>query len=851
VVPLVNATGTKKVSVTDVGASDLEFLSNEPVEGQRLSARLEEGVLPPEESLRIALEVGAALHRAHARGQVHGRISPAAVLLTPEGVRVLRPQSVNPERSEPYRAPEQVRGSQADWRSDIFSYGALLYELVSGRHPFPGSGQEMDEAIVRRPAAALNAKTPLQAAMEGVIAGCMQKDPAARRQRIQNAVIELKMAGPAAARAGRLALVPVSGPPQAPAADSGTAPAVAVPADPIRPVFRPPPGRTGPRRLAMALLAIVAVVSVGAAAAMFFVRQHATTQVLSFRLPPPQPAGYCGTPAISPDGRYVACVAPGADGQPLVWLHAFDEIKAGLLWVSIEGSDGASAPFWSPDSRFLGFFAKGLLMRMTVGNAGPRAKPAALCETEGNGGGATWSDDGVILFAPGQESGLSRIPASGGKPQPVLKLNPQKSEMAFLWPQFLPDRKHFIFYVQTNLPETSGIAVGTLDPPSYRFLLQSDSNAVYSATAGDRLSKNGYLLFIQDRNLMGQEFNPVKLEALGQAIHLADNVGLVSSLALAPISVSSNAMLAYQRVDEPTRQLVWMDRGGKPIRTVGDAGKWGPPRISPDGHRVVAGKMGADGHNSDLWLLEEDGTQSLFLATPGVSEGMPVWSPDGSRIAYWSNQRGVYDIYCKPVKWNGKEELLFQSSLAKYPTDWTRDGKYILFGALGEGTGSDVWALSLPSKQAGPLIQTIHAEGYASVSPDGRWLAYQSDETGANEIYVQPFEPGSSETKRRVQLSNDGGGIPRWAADGTELFYMTGSGHMMAVAVHPSDGDLAFDSPKTLFHIRPMRPFSNLYDASPDGQRFLINAPLERSTPSNGNNTSDILITTNWTEKLR
>ena len=850
-----DAAGSKKASVIDVGAREPEFLSNEPSEGERLTDRLAEGVLPPGEALRISLEVGAVLHRAHSSGQVHGRISPAAVFLTAGGVRVLQPRCVDPELSKPYRAPEQVRGSQGDWRSDIFSYGALMYELVSGRRPFPGGGAELDEAIVHRPAVALNAKKPIHAAMEGAIAGCMQKEPGARRQRIQNAIIELKLAGRAAVRVG-LHSPGASSALKVPPAASGAARASTVSADTIRPVFRsaPPRKRRWTRWLATALLAIVAVAAIAAFASMLLVRDRPTTQVLSFRVPPPQPAGYCGTPAISPDGRYVACAAPGADGQPLLWLHAFDEMKASSMWISIEGSDGAFAPFWAPDSRAVGFFAKGLLKRVAVGSGGLQAKPVALCETEGNGGGATWSDDGAILFAPGQESGLSRITAGGGKPQPVLKLDTRKGEIAFLWPQFLPDRKHFIFFLQTSLPETSGIAIGTLDPPSFRFLLQSDTNAVYSPTAGARSSRNGYLLFIQDRNLMGLEFNPVKLEASGQPITLANDVGSVSSLALAPLSVSANAMLSYQRVDEPTRQLVWMDRNGKPIRTVGDAGKWGPPRVSPDGHRVVAGKMGADGHNSDLWLLEEDGAANLFLSVPGVSEGMPIWSPDGSRIAYWSNQRGVYDIYCKPVKGNGKEELLFQSSLTKYPTDWTQDGRYILFGALGEGTGSDVWALSLPDRHAAPLIQTIHAEGYASVSPDGKWLAYQSDETGANEIYVQPFEPASSETKRRVQLSNDGGGIPRWSSDGTELFYMTGSGHMMVVAVHPANGTFEFDPPKALFHIRPMRPFSNLYDASPDGRRFLINAPLERSTPSSGENagqTSDIVVMTNWTEKLK
>jgi hypothetical protein len=807
-----------------VAARELEFLTNQPVEGERLSDRLAEAALPPEESLRIALEVGAALQRAHAGGQVHGMVSPAAVLLTPDGARLLGPRDVNPPLAEPYRAPEQVRGSRADWRSDIFSYGSLLYELVSGRRPFPGAGLETDQAIVSQAPMSLQTRGPIHVAMEGVVAGCMEKDPAARRQRIQNAVIELKLAGRPVARS-------------------------VTPADTPRLVPAPAPPVSSPPRLAMALLAIVAGVSVGATAAMYFLRDHATSQVvLRFRVAPPQPAGYCNTPAISPDGHYLACAAPGADGQSVLWVRAFDETN----WNPVGASDGAFAPFWSPDSRSLGFFAKGLLNRVRLGTNGPEGKPAALCETEGSGGGATWNRQGAILFAAGQETGLSQVASTGGTPQPVLKLNPGNKEAALLWPQFLPDGKHFIFFVQTDLPETSGVAVGTINPPSYRFLFPSDSNAVYSAMADGRVSGNGYLLFIQNRNLRGQEFNPVKMETVGQSIALAADVGLVSSLALAPISVSNNGMLAYQKVvDEPTRQLVWMDRSGTPIRAVGDAGRWGPPRISPDGRRAVAAKVGADGHSSDLWLIEENGATSLFLAVPGVSEAMPIWSPDGSRVAYCGNRSGVYDIYSKPLAGNGKEEPMFQSSSAKYPTGWTPDGKYILFGAIGEGARSGVWALPVADRHAVALIRTVHAEGYASVSADGKWLAYRSDEPGANRIYVQPFEPGSPETDRRVEVSGGEGGIPHWGADGAELFYMTDSGHMMAAATHPKNGVFGFDAPKSLFHVRPMPPFLNLYDVSPDGRRFLVNAPLERSTPSANADTGGIMVLTNWTQRIK
>lgn len=811
---------------SDAGTRELQFLSHEPVDGERLSDRLAKGVPAPEDALRIALELGAALQRAHACGETHGGVSPAAVFLTSEGARLVKPEGVDPELAKPYRAPEQVQGLKADWRSDIFSYGAVLYELACGCQPFSGSGAKLDEAIVSRPAEALKSKVPVLAAMEGVIAECLRKDPEKRRQRVQNAVIELKLAGRAAARARLLS-----------AGVYGAA----------KRVPRPPQDlqeRRGPRRSAMALMAVVTVAALVTAAAMYFTRERSAGQVLRFRIPPPQPAGYCGVPSVSPDGRLVACAAPDGSGQPLLWVRALDDTK----WASIDGSDGASAPFWSPDSRYLGFFAKGWLKRVPAPGDGSAGRPATLCETEGSGGGATWSTAGTILFAPGQEGGVARIPATGGKPQPVLTPNGEKNESAFLWPQFLPDGKHFVFFVQTDLPETSGAAVGTLDPPSYRFLFQSDSNAVYSPPAGGHGSRNGYLLFIENRNLRGQEFNTAKLERVGESVEVAPEIGLVSSVAEAPLSVSGNATLIYQKVGEPTRQLIWLDRSGKPIRTVGDPGKWGPPRISPDGRQAVAGKMSADDRNSELWLIAEDGTVSLLQSTPGVTQGMPIWSPDGSRVAYWSNRNGSFDLFVKPVT-AGKEEVLFANPATKFPTDWTKDGKYILFGENGEGTREDIWSLSLEDKRASPVVQTIYAEGYGCVSPDGKWMAYQSDETGRNEVYVQPFDPRSAQTQRRVQVSSDGGELPRWASEGRELYFLSKGGHLMVAAARPSQGSFEFDSPTILIHVRPMRPYSNFYDVSADGQRFLFNAPLERTTPSK--DMSDLMVMTNWTEKLK
>jgi len=804
----------------------LEFPSNEPIDGQRLADRLSEGALPAEIALRVALEIGTALHRAHAAGKIHGRVSPSAILLTGQGARLLRPEAVEEEAAAPYRSPEQVLGEPVDWRSDIFSYGSVLYAMVSGRPPF-GTNGSMEEAIARRPAAALKAGTPLHIAMEGVIAGCMQKDPAARLQRMQNAVIDLKLSR-AVARSHSTARAATGA-----ARSEGGGTALA------RPASAP---RRGGRRILRIVLMTLLVLAVATAAALltwFLVRRNESPPVLQFQVPAPQPAGYCEAPAISPDGRMLACTAPDRSGKTVLWLRGLDE----TAWSAVENSEGAFAPFWGPDNRQIGFFANGWLKRFRLANEGLKAAPEALFETRGNGGGATWDRTGGILFAPGSEGGLWLSTATGGEPRMILQPRKDHNETAYLWPQFLPDGKHFVFFVQTDLPETSGVAAGALDSSSWTFLFASDTNAVYSADNFWAGSAGGFLLYVQDRNLRAREFNPGTLEA-GESVSVRDGIGSIRSLALAPASASANGVLVYQEMGEPTRQLKWMNRAGELIGTLPEAAQWRTARISPDGRQTVLSKQRQDSQISDLWLIGDDGTARRWLAATGASEISPVWSPDGSRIAYACNRNGVYDIYTKALD-GGPEELLYRSPQDKLPTDWA--GGYILFGSTSEGTGSDIWALSVKDRRARPIVQTIHAEGQAVGSPDQAWLAYASDESGITQIYVQPFDPGSSETKWRFPVSQAGGVMPFWTRGGSQLVYMTPAGHFMAASVRLRNGAFESEGPQTLFAVRPLPPFTNLYSVSPNGERFLINAPLERPRISSTGESGGITVVSNWT----
>ena len=374
------------------------------------------------------------------------------------------------------------------------------------------------------------------------------------------------------------------------------------------------------------------------------------------------------------------------------------------------------------------------------------------------------------------------MPATGGKPQPVLKLDETKLERADLWPQFLPDGKHFVFYQQTDMAETSGVYVGSLDPPEYHRLFASQTNAVYSAASPDS-PKTGYLLYINERNLMAQQFNAGRLETRGDPITLANDIGAVRSLALAPISVSTTGVLVYQGVGQPTRQMVWMDRGGKQIALAGEPGEWGPPRISPDGNRAVVAKTGAGRQDRAPVAARRQRRRASRSRDGPMHEGSPVWSPDGSRIAYFGKQGDAYDIFARAAQPGARPELLLKSDGRKYPTDWSHDGKYMIFGLEGAGTRLDVWGFSVAT--AAP--RRFWTRSTPKASPPSRPTAngWRTSPTspGRNEVYVQAFDGLTNGTKRRWMVSK-GGGLPRWRSDSGELFYMTPDGRMMSVSIH-------------------------------------------------------------------
>ena len=418
-------------------------------------------------------------------------------------------------------------------------------------------------------------------------------------------------------------------------------------------------------------------------------------------------------------------------------------------------------------------------------------------------------------------------------PVPVLKLNEGNSERGDLWPQFLPDGDHFIFYLQTDVTETSGVYAGSLETKEYKKLFASQTNAVYSM---------GYLLYITERNLMARQFDAGKLAVTDAPITLGNDIGGLRSLALAPISVSDNGVLVYQGVGKPVHQVVWMDRLGRQLAPIGEPSEYGPPRISPDGDRVAVAKVDADGKAAHLWVADLNGSMTQ-LTSAAVHEGAPVWSPDGTRIAYFARQDQHYDLYERALAPGSHAEPLFRSAADKYPTDWSRDGKYLLFYQEGVGTRLDVWGYSMLEHRAAPIVDTVYTEGFATLSPNGKWIAFQSDHSGHNEVYIQAFDGLNSGTRKLYQVS-DGGGLPRWRADGGELFYMTADGRLMAASIREVNGEIQAGTPQKLFQTRPLPKTWNLYDVSGDGQRFVVNHPLEWTS------SVPITVVTNWVAKM-
>ena len=794
-------------------ADGVPFLVLELVPGPTLAELVAAGPLEVSEALRVCGQIAEALEAAHEKGIAHRDLKPANVKVTPEGkVKVLDfglakafaddAAAADPAQSPTlsvaatragtilgtaaYMSPEQARGKPLDKRTDIWAFGCVLYEMLAGRRAFGGDNiTDIIAAVVTREPdwSALPAETP--ANIHALLRRSLEKDPKRRLRNIGDVQWESE----------ELPAVP------------------------------------GQRRRPVLLWAVAALsTALALAVSMLYFRQPPPEQrVIKLSLNPPEKASF-GAIAVSPDGLRLAFSATDVSGKTQLWVRALDA----LAGQPLTGTEGASYAFWSPDSRYIGFFADGKLKKIEAAG-GP---PQALANAPDNRG-STWSRHGVIVFAPSSGGPLYQVPAAGGEPKPVTQLDASRQENSHRWPQFLPDGRRFLYFNASGQPEQQGIYAGSLDLKEKVRLLGGQVSAAY---AGPRTGP-GHLLFVRERTLMAQPFDPGKLQTAGESFPVAEQVGV--DFFRARFSVSSSGLLVYESIGAGNRQLLWFDRGGKPLGAVGPPGAYVELDLSPDDRRVAANRNDPQTGNADIWLFEPArGASSRFTFHPAIDTG-PVWSPDGSRIVFRSSRDGPWNLYQKLASGAGEEELLLKTSGNKRPTGWSRDGRFLLYSELDPNTGWDLWVLPMEGERKPiPVLRTEFDEQWGRFSPDGKWIAYQSNESGKGEIYVRAFSPAQPAGGGRWEVSTGGGELPRWRGDGKELFYLAPDRKLMAVEVKAGT---SFETgiPRALFQTRTMVGSFTRYAVTADGRRFLINSEMEEviSAPAT--------VVVNWTAGVK
>jgi serine/threonine protein kinase len=814
------------LSIYDVGEHDgSPYIVSELLEGEPLRKRIAGTPLAQRRVIDYALQIAHGLAAAHGKGIIHRDLKPDNVFITNDGrVKILdfglaklteldtnktQSQSRIPTRradTEPgvvigtmdYMSPEQLKGIAVDQRSDIFSFGAILYEMLTGRRAFHReSAAETMSAILKDDLPEVSsANKTVSPALERLVNHCLEKNPESRFHSASDLAFALE------------------------SISSSSTETHTLPMSPIR------PRRMTRRETIFGSVAAISVIALAVALAVWYFRREPTeARAVRFFINPPEKASF-GPFAVSPDGLRLAFVASDASGKALLWVRPLDSPNAQPL----SGTEDASYAFWSPDSRFIGFFAGGKLKKIEL-NGGT---VQTLCGASIPRGGS-WSSSGVIVFGPSPNEPLYQVSVTGGPASPLTKLEPSRQESSHRWPHFLPDGRHFLYSVLGG-PQSQGIYVTSLDGKENRRLLNiSNSIAMYAAP--------GYLLFRREATLMGQAFDLNKLQLSGEPFPVAEQVGFDLSTFQTYFSASQTGVLAYSVATGGKTQLTWMDRTGKEIGLVGQPANYIRPALSPDGKRVAVDGSDIQG-NRDIWLLDlANGNPTRFTFDP-AQELFAVWSPDGSRVVFGSDRAGPRNLYQKSATGASKEELLLKSDFNAYPVDWSRDGRFIAYVINDPKTKIDVWALPLFGDQKPfPIANTEASERGAKFSPDGRWLAYVSDESGIPQIYVQSFPASGG----KWQVSDSGGYYIAWRHDGKELFYVSAEKKMIAVDIKGEGGNFEVGARKALFDLR-IPTFTSAqaqFAVTADGQKFLI-------VNTFGENKSEpITVALNWTADLK
>ncbi len=785
----------------------------ELVEGETLARRLRDGPLPLREALPIARQVCEALQAAHERGVVHRDLKPGNVMVRPDGrVKVLdfglakdvAADEAGPDSggatggltrsgsllgTPPYMSPEQLEGHQADPRTDIWSLGCLLYEMLVGRTPFGRTTAWQTVAAILEQEPDLDrlpAGTPPRIRL--LVERCLRKDPRRRLHHVADARIEIEEAIAEGEASGWTA--------------SGAR---------SRRVALSRPGT-------LAVLALTGAVGVGVGRALLSGPPDtgsARTDPLAFTVPIPPgmsigPGEVSTHLAVSPDGRSLAFT--GSPASSPLRVHEF---RTGTT-RALEGTAGAASPFWSPDGRFIGFFAEGQLKKVPRDGGPPQVVSAASWEA-----GNSWGEDGTILFAqpvgPGRIA-IHRVPEEGGEPESVTTV--AENEIGHFWPHFLPDGRHFLYLAVERSADPvppRHLYVASLDGGERRRLLSSVSRAVYAPP--------GILLYATEGVLVAHPFDPEARQLVGEPRPITDRLRYFYMTGQAEFSASSavdNPVLAFHG-GAWTSEIVRYDREGRFLGSLGEPAAFDQVRISPDGRRAVVDVLDPANGGRDLWVYDLETLRSRRLTLHRADEQDPVWSPDGVRILYRSDESGPPDLYVRSADGSGAPERVLESGAVLTPQDWAGDGRHVLFQVSSRQTGQDQWVLDLGGEsEPRPLLATRYTEWGGTYSPDGRWLAFVSDESGRSEVYVAPVEdPGA-----RLAVSTTGGIGPRWSGDGGELFYVGPGPSLMAAEVRTGAEPIVIGDARMLFEIDGS-VYSSSWDVSPDGSEFLVNRVIE------------------------
>ena len=797
------------LAIFDVGLADgTAYAATELLEGETLRASL--GVpFPLRKAIDIAGQIARGLSSAHDKGIVHRDLKPENVFLTSDGqVKILdfglakamregnaaeTAMATNPGTvlgTVGYMAPEQIRGQAVDGRADLFALGVVFYEMLAGRRAFERetAAETMTAILKEDPTDLATRRADLPASLENIVRHCLERNPAERFQSARDLVFSLQALS-SATGSGAVAAAALTG-----------------------------RSRTRLRSREGAAWAIVAAMAVALGAGCVIWRRGqssgAPPTIARFQVNPPDKSAWgapLGAPAgsnsgtISPDGRTLAFVATDTRGKPVLWVRPIDSFSARPL----EGTDGAAFPFWSPDSRFLGFFTQTRLKRIAA-DGGPIQ---TITELNSTPRGGTWGADGVILLAT-SGSPVWRVSADGGSLTAVSK--PDAKNPGHQWPAFLPDGRHFLYYGSG----TRRVFLGSLDAGAGKELFSSDSNAIFAPP--------GHILFIREGALFAQPFDAQRLELAGEAAAVVTQVSwTISPWNLGAFSVSTNATLTYRLGGGNSTQFAWYDRSGHQLQLVGPPGDYGAPSLSPDETKVAFTRRD-DQAAGDIWTMDlARQTLSRFTFDAG-SDIYPVWSSDGRTIVYESTRDGVF---ARNADGAGTPALLYATPSSLIPVQVMSDRKLLLFFAdFGGSTGFDIFTLPLEGDKPkpAPAVRNPVTDSEPMLSPDGRWLAYSSVENAEYDVFVQPFPA----TGAKWQISTGGGRQPAWRRDGRELYFVTNDGRFFVVDVHPG-ATFDFSAPRLLFKM-PANTISvrNSYVPGRDGRRFFVNMSLDTAVPA-------------------